>query len=168
MVRSTNIRQLDPSSIMRVSLPDAKSKVAYLSYAALEIAGMALILWDGLPIYRHLFVMKHVGTNEDRAIFLIAVIAIQAGYWRTFGQIPPFEIPKQTFLGHVLLFMSRLAFIFASSLFALVFYRAPNLLDFHPVNLLLFVAILFSVFCFTRHLEAMGNLLLTGSKHSKA
>jgi len=123
---------------------------------------MALILWDGLPIYRHLFVMERIGTSEDKVIMLIAVIAVQAGYWRTFGQIPPFEIPKRIFLGHVLLFLSRLSFIFASSLFALVFYRHPDLLSFSPL-LLLFAAVLFSVFCFTRHLEAIGNLLLRGS-----
>jgi hypothetical protein len=149
---------------MRVSLPDPKSKAGYVSYSALEAAGMLLLLWDGLPIYRHLFVMERVGTEEDRIIMLFAVIAIQAGFWNTFHHLPPFEIPKHAFLGHVLLFLSRLSFIFASSLFALVFYRAPNLLDFHPLNLLLFVAILFSVFCFTRHLEAIGNLLLKGSK----
>src|SRR4051794_35521780 len=145
---------------MRVSLPDAKPKVSYVSYSALEVAGMMLILWDGLPIYRHLFVMERIGTNEDKAIMLIAVIGIQAGYWSTFRHGPPFEIPKQVFLAHVLLFLSRLAFIFASSLFALVIYRHPDLLSFNALNLLLFAAVLFSVFCFTRHLEAMGNLLL--------
>jgi hypothetical protein len=149
---------------MLISLPDAKSKTGYVSYSVLELAGMALILWDGLPIYRHLFVMERIGTDEDKAIMLVAAIAVQVGYWRTFGFIPPFDIPKRVFLGHVLLFLSRLSFIFASSLFALVFYRHPDLLSFNPLNLLLFVGVLFSVFCFTRHLEAVGNLLLKGSK----
>jgi len=149
---------------MRISVPDAKSPKGYVSYSVLELAGMLLILWDGLPIYRHLFVMERIGTDEDKAIMLVAAIAVQAGYWSTFGLIPPFEIPKRVFFGHVLLFLSRLSFIFASSLFALVFYRHPNLLSFNPLNLLLFVGVLFSVFLFTRHLEAMGNLLLKGSK----
>jgi len=123
---------------------------------------MALILWDGLPIYRHLFALERIATNEDKAIMLIAVITIQAGFWRTFHDGVPFEFPKRVFLAHVLLFFGRLSFVFASSLFALVFYRFPNLLEFHPLNLLLFAAVLFSVFCFTRHLEAIGNLLLKG------
>ena len=148
---------------MLISLPDAKSKTGYVSYSVLELAGMALILWDGLPIYRHLFVMERIGTDEDKAIMLVAAIAVQAGYWSTFPHAPPFDFPKHVFLGHVLLFMSRLSFIFASSLFALVFYRHPDLLSFNPLNLLLFGAVLFSVLCFTRHLEAMGNLFLKGS-----
>jgi hypothetical protein len=163
MARSTNIRQLEPDLIMRVSLPDAKSKKFHLAYCAIELAGMGLILWDGLPIYRHLFVFERIGTAEDKIIMSVAVVCIQVGYWRTFGQIPPFEIPRRPVLGHVLLFLSRLAFIFASSLFALVFYRNPNMLDFNPLNLLLFAAVLFSVFCFTRHLEATGNFLVRGS-----
>src|ERR1043165_10299180 len=108
MMRSTTIHPLEPGSIMLVSMPNAKSKRGYLSYSALEIAGMALILWDGLPIYRHLFVMERIGTKEDKAIMLVAVIAVQAGYWSTFRHGPPFEIPKRVFFAHVLLFMSRL------------------------------------------------------------
>ena len=125
---------------------------------------MGLILWDGLPIYQRLFELQRVATTEDRTIMLIAVIAIQVSYWHTLRHIPPFQFSRRPFVAHVLLFVSRLSFVFASSLFALVAYRYSSMLSFNPFNVSLFVAILFSVFCFSRHLEAIGLLLTKGSK----
>jgi hypothetical protein len=144
-------------------MSDAKIKVTrYLLFLALEVAGMALILWDGLPIYRHLFVLERVATTEDQAIMFVAVTAIQVSYWHTLRHDPPFKFSRRPFLAHVLLFLSRLSFVFASSLFALVAYRYSSMLSFKPLNLSLFITILFSVFCFTRHLETVGNLMLKG------
>jgi hypothetical protein len=136
----------------------------YLFFLALEVTGMGLILWDGLPIYQRLFDLQRVATTDDRHILLIAVFAIQISYWHTLRHGPPFEFSCRPFAAHVLLFVSRLSFVFASSLFALVAYRYSSILSFNPLNVSLLVAILFSVFCFSRHLEAIGLLLLNGSK----
>ena len=144
-------------------MSDAKKKATrYIFFFAMEVGGMALILWDGLPIYRHLFVLERVATTEDKAIMVLAVLAIQFSYWHTLRHPPPFALSRRPLLAHVLLFLSRLSFVFASSLFALVAYRYSSMLDFNLLNLALFVAVLFSVFCFTRHLEAIGNLMLKG------
>jgi len=144
-------------------MSDAKIKATrYIFFFFLEVAGMALILWDGLPIYRSLFVLERVATNEDRGIMLVAVTAIQVSYWHTLRHSPAFEFSRRPFFAHVLLFLSRLSFVFASSLFALVAYRYSGMLSFNPFNVSLFIAILFSVFCFSRHLEAVANLLLKG------
>ena len=125
---------------------------------------MALILWDGLPIYQRLFDLERVATTEDRRILIFAVAAIQISYWHTLRHVPPFEFSQRPFVAHVLLFVSRLSFVFASSLFALVAYRYSSMLSFNPLNVSLLVGILFSVFCFSRHLEAVGNILLKGSR----
>ena len=134
----------------------------YLFFFGLEVAGMGLILWAGLPIYRRLFDLERIATAEDQGIMLIAVFAIQVSYWHTLRHAPPFEFSRRPFVAHVLLFLSRLSFVFASSLFALVAYRYSGVLSINPLKFLLFIAILFSVFCFSRHLEAIGNLLLKG------
>src|SRR5688572_30489981 len=55
----------------------------YLFLLALEVMGMGLILWDGLPIYQRLFDLERVATTEDRSILLVAVLAIQISYWHT-------------------------------------------------------------------------------------
>lgn len=134
----------------------------YIFFFSLEIAGMALVLWDGLPIYRHLFMSEQIGTVTDEVIMWSAVAAIQFSYWYRLRHNPPFEFPRQVFLAHCLLFVSRLSFVFASSLFAIVVYRHSDALHFTPAKYLLFIAVLFSVFCFSRHLEAIGNLMLNG------
>jgi hypothetical protein len=144
-------------------MSDANIKVTrYLLFFALEVAGMVLILWDGLPIYRHLFVLERVATAEDRSIMAVAVAAIQVSYWYALRHSPPFEVPRRPFLAHVLLFLSRLSFVFASSMFALVAYRYSSMFSFNPFNVSLFIAVLFSVFCFSRHLETIGLLMLKG------
>ena len=145
---------------------DANWKAAqYMSCLALEVAGMALILWDGLPIYRHLMTLEQVTTTADIAIMWTAVFAIQFSYWPMLRHEAPFRFPRQVFLAHILLFVSRLSFVFASSLFALVVYRYSDAFVFRPSRLLLFIAVLFSVFCVSRHLEGMGAVLLRGQKN---
>lgn len=140
----------------------------YMSCLALEVAGMALILWDGLPIYRHLMTLEQVTTTTDIAIMWTAVAAIQFSYWYMLRHEAPFRFPRQVFVAHVLLFVSRLSFVFASSLFALVVYRYSDALVFQPSRVLLFVAVLFSVFCFSRHLEAIGALMLKGRRNAES
>jgi hypothetical protein len=145
-------------------MSEAKIKLTrYLFFCATELAGLALILWDGLPIYRHLFVLERVATTADQIIMLIAVFVIQVSYWHTLRHDPPLAFSRRPFLAHVLLFLSRLSFVFASSLFALVAYRYSTLLSVDPFKLFLFVAVLFSVFCVSRHFELIGNLMLKGS-----
>lgn len=127
---------------------------------------MGLVLWVGLPIYRHLMTLEQVTTTADQAMMWIAVAAIQFSYWYALRHAAPFRVPRQVFLAHVVLFVSRLSFVFASSLFALVAYRYSDAFVFYPSKVLLFVAVIFSVFCFSRHLDAVGNLLLKGQPAS--
>lgn len=138
------------------------SKKSYVAYFSLEAAAMAFVMWDGLPIYRHLTQLEQVGTPADYAILFAAVTAIQLSYWRALRHDLPFAMPKRPFLAHVFLFVSRLSFIFASSLFGFVVYRYFDRLSLGPMRLVLFIAVLFSVFCVSRHLEKIGNTLLTG------
>ena len=134
----------------------------YVLYFLLEAAAMAFVMWDGLPIYRHLTRLEQVVTPTDYAILFGAVTVIQVSYWRALRHDLPFAMPKRPFLAHVFLFVSRLSFIFASSLFGFVVYRYSDRLTLGPTRLVLFMAVLFSVFCVSRHLEKIGNTLLTG------
>ena len=134
----------------------------YVLFFSIEVAAMALILWDGLPIYRHLMVLEQVGTRSDEVIMWTAVGAIQFTYWYLLRHEPPFTFQRRPLLAHIVLFVSRLSFVFASSLFALVAYRYSDALELDPGRVVLFIAVLFSVFCFSRHLEAIGNLMLKG------
>jgi len=136
--------------------------IIYLICFAIELAGMTLILWDGVPIFRSLVRFQHVATAVDETILTLGVIFIQSTYWKWLRHNPPFDIMKLPFAGHLFLFGSRLSFIFASSIFSLVVYRASDMFEFTFVRSLLGGLVLFSVFCFSRHVEKIGNLMLSG------
>jgi hypothetical protein len=138
------------------------TRTQYILFCALELTGMFLILWHGLPIYRRLFALEIRGTVADEVILWIGVIAIQVSYWPALRHNPPFNFPRQAFIGLVFVFISRLSFVFASSFFALVIYRHPEAFQFSPRRVLVFFAVLFSVFCFSRHVEAVGNHMIKG------
>ena len=125
---------------------------------------MVLIMWDGVPLFRHLIRFERIATPVDANIMWIAVILIQATYWAYLRHDPPFDLPRQQFIGHVFLLLSRLIFIFASGVFSLVVYRYPEMFEFSFFKTSMLIAVLFSVFCFSRHLERIGNLLNAGHK----
>jgi hypothetical protein len=132
----------------------------YAIFLSIELLGMAIILWDGLPIYRHLFSYEKILTLFDQAIMWCAVALIQISYWYTVRHAPPFQLPQNAFIAHVVLFVSRLSFVFASSLFALVVYRNSDVLEAHLDRVVLLITVLFSVFCVARSLETLGSLML--------
>lgn len=124
-----------------------------------EIIGMFLILWDGLPIFHHLILLQQVTSEHDEILLLIAAALIQFSYWKCLRYDPPFMLPRQQFVAHIFLFVSRLSFIFPSTVFSFVVYRSLDLLHLNLTRWLLMIVVLFSVFCFSRHLERIGNLM---------
>ncbi len=123
---------------------------------------MVLILWDGVPLFRKLVQLQQTATGTDEIIWLIAIICIQFPYWKCLRHDPPFGVPRQQFVGHVILFVSRLSFIFASAVFSFAIYRHPDIFELAFIRSSLVMAVLFSVFCFSRYLDKMGRLFQTG------
>lgn len=123
---------------------------------------MCLIFWDGVPLFHQLLKFEQSATRIDEAILLIAVILIQFTYWTKLRHKPSFNLKLMPFTAHVILFVSRLNFIFAGAVFSLVVYRNPDMFQFGIVRTGLLATVLFSVFCFTRHLELLGTLMLSG------
>ena|SRR5690349_12711330 len=136
----------------------------YVLCFAIEVAGMVLILWDGVPIFRNIVQFQQAVTRDDETILLIAVLCIQLTYWKWLRREPPFDLPVLPLAGHVVLFIARLSFIFASSVFSFVVYRASNMFEFTFVRSFLGLMVLFSVFCFMRHVEKVGNMMLSGHR----
>ena len=141
--------------------------INYLVAFGLEIVGICLVYWDGVPLFRQLLKFEQSATKIDEATLFAAVILIQFTYWTKLQHNPPFSFKAFPFAAHVVLFISRLNFIFASAVFSLVVYRYPEMFEFGIVRTTLMAAVLFSVFCFTRHLEKLGQLMLTGYIRTK-
>ena len=136
--------------------------IHYWLFFAAEITGIGLILWNGVPIFRELIHLRQTATFNDQVLWLIAVVLIQFSYWMCLRFDPPFAIAQRPLASHIVLFISRLVFIFAGSVFSLVIYRYSDALELHFFRSFLAMIVLFSIFCFTRHLEKIGGLMLTG------
>jgi hypothetical protein len=72
----------------------------------------------------------------------------------------PDRIKDKAFLGHVVLFLARLNFIFASAMFSAVYLVRFNELDISPWRFVLLSTVLFSIFCYTLELERLCRALL--------
>lgn len=152
---------------MRTKAIPAKEGTTSLRYGvsfAAELFAMSLILWDGVPIFRSLVNFRGGATLRDDAILVFATLIIQFTYWHTLRRAPPFRLPEQPVIGHIILFLSRLSFIFVSAVFSFVVYRYWDIFEVSPYRFSLMIFILFSVFCFSRHLEMIGTLLNSGHK----
>jgi hypothetical protein len=93
------------------------------------------------------------------------VIVMQACYWGRRQLLPPTAAPRSdALLGHLLLFLSRLAFVFVGSSFSVFIVRAG---DTHPSpgGLLVSIWFLFAIFCYVLELEALARPRLTRTSH---
>ena len=148
----------------RIPAKEGATPLGYMLFFAAELLAMGLILWDGVPIFRGIVNFRRSATLSDDVILFLAALIIQITYWHTLRRDPPFPLPEWQFAGHIILFLSRLSFIFVSAVFSFVVYRYWGIFEFSLHRFVLMILILFAVFCFSRHLEAIGSLMNTGHK----
>lgn len=131
-----------------------------------QTAGLAIILWQGAPVYRRIVAGFPGPSAGPRAIILaiLAVVLIQGAYWLRTAIIPSLMLPPNKFLTHIVLFLGRLSFIFGAALFtAVMYYRFPELEKSMP-RLAVLIAVLFSVFCYSLELEWLALELNRSTK----
>jgi hypothetical protein len=136
--------------------------VTYCFFFSVETIGILLIFWVGIPQFRHLIRFEQGISLQDEITLMTGTVLILAPYWTWLRQDPPFELPRQPFLGHIFLFLNRLIFIFASGIFSFVVYRYSDQFDLTILKVCQIMTVLFAIFCFSRHLERLGLLLLDG------
>ena len=133
----------------------------YVAFFAIQTAGIAIILWQGVPLLR--LILNDPGPQHAQTEHflwgIVGIALVQGAYWLrlVFVNMPP--VKRHILLGHLVLLAARLSFVFGGAVFGAVFYiRAPQL-SFTAWRVALLVAILFSVFCYTRELERLGHVL---------
>jgi hypothetical protein len=128
---------------------------------AVQTAGLAIILWQGAPVYRRILAGPQGPSADPETLILaaVAVVLIQVAYWLRVVLIPSLSLSPNVFLSHLLLFLSRLSFIFGAALFtAVMYYRFPELENSLP-RFAVLVAVLFSIFCYSLELEWLASEL---------
>lgn len=133
----------------------------YLLLVAVQTAGAAIILWNGLPIYRQIVTdfSKHEPRPEILWWAVAAVVMIQGAYWLRVRIRPPLPKRRLLFVGHLSSFAARLSFIFASSSFTVIFLVRFDDLHLTVARVGMLLALLFSMFCYSLELDRLAKAL---------
>ncbi len=132
----------------------------------IQTAAASVLFWTIFPVFQA--VMLRAGQAQQlECSFLIliaaATLVLQISYWTRYWQVPLWAPVRSAFLGHILLFLSRISFFFGSALFSAVFFRHVPQLEILPpleqsiAKAIGFMAILFALFCYSLELERLGR-----------
>ncbi|HEY1251429.1 MAG TPA: hypothetical protein VGH97_09585 [Thermoanaerobaculia bacterium] len=137
----------------------SRKRLAYWFLFAVESAGMGVILYAGVPVYRRLL-DEPIESHPAQKILLpilFVVAVMQTCYWVKRPLRPTFASISHPLLAHLLMFFSRLSFIFAAGLFSLTLYRRlTDLRESLPGVTVLLLAT-FAQFCYARELDILGQ-----------
>lgn len=130
-----------------------------------QILAVAALYAVAVPIFVDL--VSHLGTAVDlAAASVLAIIGFaliqQACYWAR-RRIGPIQWPlRSVVLSHLFRFLGRISFFFGGALFSSIFYRHIPELEMLPPSgqiagkMILVLAVLFCLFCFSLELERVG------------
>jgi len=137
-----------------------RREVSILLLAA-ETLGVAIILADGVPLYKQVIRNVEGHTAQPGVLWwaAAAVVLVQVSYWlrQRFPIADP--VTGHPVIAHVLLFFGRLAFVFVTSVFSFVFLVNYEELDVPPHRSVMLLMLLFSMFCWTLDLERFARAL---------
>ena len=140
-------------------IPDSPAK--YFAFVTVQTVGFGIVMVNGVPLYRQMAsdFSKH---QPQRGILwwaLAAVVLIQTAYWLRVRLQPARPRGGNVVLAHLISFVGRLSFILGSSTFTVMFLVRFEELSLPPHRVLMLLALLFSLFCFSLELEQLGSAL---------
>lgn len=124
-----------------------------------QTIGAAVLLMNGVPVYRQMVGELSQFKRHGGVLWwaITAVALIQLAYWLRVRLQPALPRSGHIVLGHIVFFIARLSFIFASSSFAVIFFSRFEQLSFPPHRILMVIALLFSLFCYALELERLAR-----------
>jgi len=135
----------------------------YFFLFAMQTIGAAILFWHVVPLFRQVLLDPggHVARPENLIWSLSAIALMQAAYWiRHRLRLPLPQLLRNALFGHVVLFVTRMSFVLATSIFGFVFIvRRP---EFQITTSRYFAVIigLFALFCYVQELERLGRALI--------
>ena len=133
-----------------------------------QTIGDATILSHLIPLFRRLVTSGlHEKTPPKIMVFAaLGVTTIQVCYWLDQHWFVTLRPGHNPLLGHLILFLSRLNFIFAGAVFSAVYLVRFHELDISIWGFVFLSTVLFSIFCYSLELERLGRALVEGKDHS--
>jgi hypothetical protein len=134
----------------------------YFVLLAMQTIGAAILFWFTVPLFRQALLDpgSHLPRPENLVWSLLAITLMQAGYWirhRLRPRLPQFH---NALVGYIVLFIARMSFVLATSIFGFVFIvRRPEL--YVPTSRYFVLVIgLFALFCYIQELEQLGRAFI--------
>jgi len=156
-------RQPDESRSMPAAMANRASGCwLYPLLLFIETIGTVILCWKGVPLYRK--VVNDPTSYETRERIwiwvLAAIVLVQTGYWLRYRIRPAPPRLHNALLGHIVLFVSRVSFVVATSVFSFVFIVNKLAAQMDAARYVLTVAALFSLFCYMLELQRFGSALI--------
>ena len=134
----------------------------YLFLLAMQTIGAAILFWFTVPLFRQALLDpgSHLPRPENLVWSWSAITLMQAGFWirhRLRSRLPQLH---NALVGYIVLFIARMSFVLATSVFGFVFIvRRPEL--YVPTSRYFVLVIgLFALFCYIQELEQLGRALI--------
>jgi hypothetical protein len=143
--------------------PDKAMRIALYWILFLgQAIGDTTILSHLIPLFRRLVTSGLYEKTPPKILVFAAlgVIIIQVCYWLDQYWFTTLRLGHNPLLGHVILFLSRLNFIFAAAVFSAVYLVRFNELEISLWGFVFLSTVLFSIFCYTLELERLGRALV--------
>jgi hypothetical protein len=134
----------------------------YFFLFAMQTIGAAILFWYAVPLFRQVLLDPggHVARTERLIWSLSAITLMQAGYWIGHRLRPPLPQLRNALVGYVLLFVARMSFVLATSVFGFVFIVRRLEFQIPTSRYLIVIIALFALFCYTQQLEQLGRTLI--------
>lgn len=146
----------------------SQNATIYLLLLIAQSASTIFLFWLVFPIFYNVVTNlgkeQNVGISTELAIVTVTVM-LNLCYWirlRWVDVIAPFQ---NVVVGHILIFASRLNFLFGGVFFSTIFFRHLPELASHPpfgqslIKAILIGAVLFGLFCYSLELERLGKAI---------
>lgn len=152
--------------------PKRRGRWLYFALLSAQIAGVAILLMNMIPLYR-LMVLDFSNYRPDlRPWWAIAgMVLIQTGYWFRVRLHPPLPRIRSIVVGHIVAFVARMGFVTVTAGFTVMFlnrFEGLRGMNYSPLRALVVVMIFFSLFCWTLELEQLAKAIQEGNHDNGA
>jgi hypothetical protein len=135
----------------------------YLFLFGMQTTGAAILFWYAVPLFRRVLLDPggHIARSQNLVWSLSAIILMQAGYWvRHRLRLPLPQLFRNALVGYIVLFVARMSFVLATSIFGFVFIVRRPEFQIPASRYFIVIIALFALFCYTQELEQLGRAMI--------
>ena len=131
-----------------------------------QTIGAIFLFWDAVPVYREILAdpAAHEAQPEHLVWAVSSIVLMQAGYWISHRINPPLPQYTNALIGNVILFLARMSFVFATSVFGFMFITQKPGFYIPPFRYIVTLVGLFSLYCYVQELERLGRAFFVRKK----